>query len=324
MKENINEKEIIEILCKVLGQPRPPYSKIGDDVAYFPLGKKLLVVKSDMLVGKTDVPPQMKLWQAARKSVVMCASDFASKGVVPSAILISLGLPRKITRKEVKELAIGFKKAKEEFSIEILGGDTNETDDLIIDCTMLGFSKKVVTRGGASEGDFVVVSGVFGYPSSGLRILLEGYKTDSVFKRKAVSSVLYPKARLKLGLALSKKKLFSSSIDSSDGLALSLYEIACQSCVGIKVTNLPKDIYVEKFANDNNIPLEDLVLYGGEEYEIVGTIPRDRFKEARDTALGVNSRLIHIGHVLEAGSGVNLSTHKGVSSIQRRGWIHFT
>lgn len=78
---------------------------IGDDVAYLPAQKGQLIVKSDMLVRKTDMPKQMRLWQAARKSIVMCVSDFAAKGVTPQAVLLSLGVPRGTTWEAVRELA---------------------------------------------------------------------------------------------------------------------------------------------------------------------------------------------------------------------------
>lgn len=322
MKKNITELDIIEILIRTLGQPSPPYSKIGDDVAYFPIKNGQLVVKSDMLVGKTDVPRQMKLWQAARKSVVTCVSDFAAKGVVPSALLISLGLPRSITKKDVVELAGGFKKAKKEFSIEVIGGDTNEADDLIIDCTVLGFSDNVVKRCGAHPGDVIVVSGIFGYSASGMMILSRGLRAESESKRRMISSVLNPQARLELGLALSK--LLSASIDSSDGLALSLYEIAHNSNVGIRITNLPIDAHVKRFADENNIQIEDLVLYGGEEYEIVASVPRDRLKEAKKAATAVGHQLIEIGYAYGGEPNVTASMPQGTLPVERRGWIHFT
>ena len=77
----MNEYEIIDLLKRTAGSSPPGYSPIGDDVATLPASPGKLVLKSDMLVGRTDVPPGMTWRQAARKAVAMCVSDFASKGV---------------------------------------------------------------------------------------------------------------------------------------------------------------------------------------------------------------------------------------------------
>ncbi|MCS7116906.1 MAG: thiamine-phosphate kinase [Nitrososphaerota archaeon] len=320
MVNSVNEYEIIRILLEVLGQPKGIYSNIGDDVAYFPVEKGKLVVKCDMLVRKTDVPRGMSLWQAARKSIVMCVSDFAVKGVKPMAALISIGIPRNFTMNEIKELAKGFKMAKEEYSIEIIGGDTNEADDLIIDCIMLGFAERVVPRSGAKPGDVVISSGAFGYPPLGLKILLEGLKVDPSIRDQAISSVLMPKARLDLGIRLSN--ILSASIDSSDGLAISLYEIAQQSNVGIVIDRLPTTDSIIQFSVKHGIDVEELILYGGEEYEIVATLPKDRVDEAMLIARDLSIQLTEIGRVIEGPPNVFLVSEKGVKPVLRKGWIH--
>src|SRR4030066_1851202 len=81
----------------------------GDDVAAVNLnGEMVAVLKTDMLVDKTDVPEGMSLWQAARKAIVMNVSDFAAKGVVPKAALVALGLPRGLLQEDVEEIARGL------------------------------------------------------------------------------------------------------------------------------------------------------------------------------------------------------------------------
>ena len=90
--EVLGERKIIEIIqSRLTLMPKMPIP-FGDDVAAYDLGDgKLAVLKTDMLVDKTDVPSGMNLWQAARKTVVMNVSDFAAKGVKPIAMLVSLG-----------------------------------------------------------------------------------------------------------------------------------------------------------------------------------------------------------------------------------------
>jgi len=322
LREALDEFEIIRIIVETIGQPKPRFSRIGDDVAYLPKKRGKVVIKSDMLVGKTDVPKGMDLWQVSRKSIVMCVSDFAAKGVIPSAALISLGIPRRMKEWGIRELAKGFKETKEEFGIEILGGDTNEAEGLVIDCCMIGFADKIVERKGAKPGDLVITSGFFGYSSSGLKIMLNGLKAEPEFRKRAISAVVMPNPRLRLGVALAKNSLISSSIDSSDGLALSLYEIAKHSKVGIEIDDLPTTDYVKSFAKMNDLSLNDLVLYGGEEYEIVATIPKDKLKKAQRLAKRIRERIIPIGKVTNDFPKVHLFLNEREIEIERKGWIH--
>jgi thiamine-monophosphate kinase len=96
---------------------------------------------------------------------------------------------------------------------------------------------------------------------------------------------------------------FSSSIDSSDGLARSIYELAQQSSVNFVIDSIPVSEGVRKFAKDNKLELSDLVFYGGEEYEIVATIPRSKIGKARAVAARSNIKLFEIGWA-EKGEGV--------------------
>ncbi|MBS7648591.1 hypothetical protein KEJ17_02955, partial [Candidatus Bathyarchaeota archaeon] len=96
--KDLGERGAIKTILKFLeSMPNMPIP-FGDDVSAFPInGEKLVIVKVDMLVGKTDVPPGMSLRQAARKAIIMNVSDFAAKGVIPLAAMVSLGLPPNLT-----------------------------------------------------------------------------------------------------------------------------------------------------------------------------------------------------------------------------------
>jgi thiamine-monophosphate kinase len=306
----LDEKEIIRIFADKLG-----YAEL-DDVA---LVDKKIVFKTDMLVASTDVPPGMEAWQVARKSVVSCVSDFAAKGVRPHAAMVSLGLPRISTRPYVEGLAKGFAGASKEFGVKIVGGDTNEAGGLVIDCSMIGFASgsRMPARSGAKPGDIVVVSGMFGLPPSGLAILMRGAVTAGEFRKQAIESVLEPRPRQKFGMALAK--YFSSSIDSSDGLAISLYELASQSGVDIVVENVPAAEAVEKFAQENGLDAHELVFHGGEEYEIVATIPKAKLKQAVSAARKAGVGLYVIGRV-QKGVG-DVFVRKKL--LENRGYVHF-
>ena len=317
----MNEYEIIETIVGAARRLPPGYSRIGDDVGEVPLKRGKLIVKMDMLVGKSDVPRGMTYREAARKSVGMCVSDFASKGVFPDSYLISLGLKEGTTREQVKDLALGFADASNEWSVRLVGGDTSEAEDLVINCAMFGFSKRIVRRSGAKPGQMVVTAGYFGYPASGLKILQEGATADRRFYELAVQSVRRPSPNLLLGVGISA--FLSSAMDSSDGLAISLHTLARSSAVGIRVTKLPVKKDVVSFASSNGYNATDLALYGGEEYVIVGTLDSKRYDEARATAKRFGGELIAIGETTRAKGRVFLETEgRKRVEVEMKGWIH--
>ncbi len=287
-----------------------------------PVSGKNLVVKVDMLVGKTDVPAGMTYRQAARKAVAMCVSDFAAKGARPEAFLISIGLPRGFTGRQVEQLAMGFSDASKRWNVKLIGGDTGEASDLVVDCVMLGLAEKIVPRDGARPGELVVTTGNFGYPPSGLKIMMHGATSDRNFRRKAVASVTRPDPNIEAGAALSG--YLTASMDSSDGLSICLHDIASMSGVGVLLERLPVDDGVRQFALTNALPLEALVLGGGEEYLIVGTLEEGRLAGARAAARAAGADLIAIGRVTDKKGVVELSEGGHTRPVQRTGWTHLS
>jgi thiamine-monophosphate kinase len=288
-----------------------------------------LILKCDMLVESTDVPPGMRPWQIARKSIVSCISDLSAKGIKPPYIsLISIGIPKKYSKAEIVDLANGFQLASKEFEVKIVGGDTNKSKELIIDCNVVGISDEdggdsnIPKRKGARPGDVVICSGEFGYSSSGLKILLGNAKAKGEFKKKAILSVIKPKPQQKFGISLAK--YFSSSIDSSDGLAISLYELAKQSKVNFIIDIVPSANGLKDFAKDNHLKTKDLIFYGGEEYEIVATIPQVYLKKAEALARKLKLKLHIIGKV-EKGNGkvIAINENGRYSLLDDRGYTHF-
>lgn len=295
------------------------YTEIGDDVASIPVGRGRLVVKVDMLVEGTDVPKGMTYRQAARKAVAMCVSDFAAKGVRPDSFMVSLGLRRGTSSADVDGLAMGFREAEREWGVRMVGGDTNEAKELVIDCAMLGFAEKVVGRRGAAPGELLVVTGPFGLPPSGLGILVRGARCSASFRRRAVKSVLYPSPALEVGLALAP--YLTSSMDSSDGLARCLYTLGETSRVGFELDSTPASPGVSAFARANGLDFGRLVWAGGEEYVIVGTMRRRNHASALRAVQRAGGDLAVIGRATRERKVV--LKRGGVEKvIPDEGWTH--
>ncbi|MCL5068236.1 MAG: hypothetical protein M1368_07780, partial [Thaumarchaeota archaeon] len=200
--------------------------------------------------------------------------------------------------------------------ILIIGGDTNSsTSGTVIDCSLSGFSDSVVKRRGAKHGDLIGVSGNFGLQSSGLALLLGRAKsTDPSFRKRAEESVLNPNARLLLGLRISR--YLSSCIDSSDGLALSLYHLAESSNVDMLLDSIPLAEGITEFASENALRTNDLALFGGEEYELVFTF------DMRHAKALSREGIITIGRVVGTKKESYPSVYYLGKRIARRGWIH--
>jgi thiamine-monophosphate kinase len=322
--KELGERKIIEIILECLDRmPNNPIP-LGDDVSAVDMGhNKLAIIKTDMLVGKTDVPKGMSLWQAARKAVIMNISDLAAKGAQPLALLASLGVPPDITEKNILQIGKGLNAGAREYDAYVLGGDTNEASDLVISCMVLGICQKdyLIKRSGAKPGDFVAVTGYFGKTAAGLKILIEDLSAPTI-EGELVNSVLMPKAKVKEGLALARSKAATASIDSSDGLAWSLHEISCASNVGFLLDNLPVDPKAAKFAEIYNFDPVELALYGGEEYELLITIKPKFWQQAKEAVENVGGNLMKMGYVTNE-KQIRLKKDGDVASIEARGWEHF-
>ena len=325
LAERLGERRIIEIMrehFEVMPNISVPF---GDDVSAVPVGDgEVAVLKTDMLVDKTDVPRGMSFWQAARKAVVMNISDFAAKGVEPKAVLVSLGLPRKLLQRDLIEIAKGLNAGARQYGAYIVGGDTAEASDLVISIHLFGTAKKdtMMLRSGAKVGDFVAVTDSFGKSAAGLRLLLNQFSVSDGLRNVLVEAVCMPQARLKEGLALRRSGAITASIDSSDGLAWSLHELSKLSNVGFVITGLPVADEVKRFAEFNSLDINELTLYGGEEYELVVTVNPKKWTEAETAVEAVGGRLLPIGKATRDKQLI-LDIDGKKRNIQPRGWEHF-
>ena len=311
----LNERKIIELFQSRLGNT----NFVPEDVESFKIGKKRIIVKVDTLVESTDLPPGMKLEDAARKSIVSCVSDFVAKGVKPIFGIVSLTIPKKLSRSNIESLARGFQRAAREFELKILGGDTNEGKELVMTFSLFGIVEKIVGRSGAKTNHVIITSGPFGYTGAGLSILLKNKKSSKKFGAKAKNAVFKPKCNLLFGLK--NKKHFSSSMDSSDGLSTTLNEMSNQSKKKFVITSMPSENDVLEFAKSNELNSNNLILNSGEEYEIVATTSKSNLTKVKNNARKHRIKLYEIGYVTK-GRGVFYKKNGKFVRIKDGGWKH--
>jgi thiamine-monophosphate kinase len=320
---DLGELRIVDLLERALGRSPSTVIGFGDDVSAIRLSRgKVGVLKTDMLVGSTDVPPGMMMRQAARKAVVANVSDLAAKGVRPLAGLVALGLQRSLTKHDVQQIAAGLASAAGEYGFHLVGGDTNESEDLTISIALFAMANRgqMVLRSGARVGDVVAVTGKFGSTSAGLKAVLEKRRKPRELPKQLYDAVYNPRAQLNLGVRLASSRALTSSIDSSDGLAWSLHELSEKSHVGILIDRVPVSRAALQFASRYGYRPNDLALFGGEEYNLVVTVKPERFESLRRAVRG---RLTSIGTVTSKRPGVMLELKEELIDIPRKGWEHF-
>ena len=314
--KKLDETAIIKIFQKGFGKK----DFESEDVEILNLDKIKIIAKTDTLVESTDIPSKMKLSDAARKSVVACVSDFAAKGVKPKYGMISINLPKIISRSKVNEIASGFKKACKEFDISIIGGDTNGGKEIVFNVCLFGITDRIVTRKGSKKGDLIFVTGPFGYTSAGLSMVLGKKKGKEVFAKKAIKSVINPKPKLDFGL--NNKKYFSSSMDSSDGLSTTLNEMSKQSKNKFIINKIPVLKDLEDYVKFYKLDLDNLVFNGGEEYEFIFTASPKHKKIIEKNAVLLKTKIIEIGYVT-LGKGVYIEKNNNFINLKDSGWKHF-
>lgn len=314
--KKLDEISIIKIFQKNLVKKK----FVSEDVEFFTIGKTKLIAKTDTLVESTDIPTKMKLFDAARKSVIACISDFAAKGVKPQYGIISINLPKNISRTKIRDITKGLRKACEEYNISIIGGDTNEGKEIVFNICIFGKGDNIVRRKGSQQGDLIFVTGPFGYTSSGLDMILKKKKGKKEFVKKSMNAVTNPKPKLDFGLK--NKKYFSSSMDSSDGLSTTLNEMSKQSKKKFIINNIPAMNDLKEFVKSYKLNLKNLVFYGGEEYEFVFTVSPKNKQNILKNAKKFNMQIIEIGYVT-SGTGVFLQEKNNQNILKDFGWKHF-
>lgn len=257
----MKEKIFINLIKSVLNS-----KYIGDDCAYLKdLG---IVVSQDSLVEDVHFSRSFaNAYQIGYKSVMVNISDICASGTEPKYLTIALSLPDSVDEHFVKDFYMGAKDAAGK--VEIVGGDITGADKIYISVTAIGAvgERKISSRSSAKIGQKVVISGPHGSSGAGLRELMSGKREEDEF----ISAHLMPKARLDFSEKISSNiKQDYAMMDTSDGLMDALVAIAESSgvCLEIDFNKIPYCNGLKNFEN-----WQDLIFFGGEDYELVATVP---------------------------------------------------
>lgn len=270
-----------------------------------------------------------------KKALQVSLSDIAAMGGVPRFFLVSLSVPPELPTGFIDELYDGFKASSKEYSVELVGGNTTSSGDgIVITTTVLGEVPRdeVVYRDGARAGDRIYVTGTLGDSALGLSILKQGLSgagpgsgsegSDSAAIAEAVKSHLDPVPRLKAGRMLAKEKIASSMIDISDGLVMDLARLMEESNAGARIEF--KALPISKELTKAGADLQGLALTGGEDYELLFTVPSDKAAKLQALKESFDVPITEIGEVTERSDGVIVIGPEGKPmELDSVGYEHF-
>lgn len=295
---------------------------IGDDCAAIDLGNIYLLVTTDMMSQRTHIPPQMTPYQMGWFLVAINLSDIAAKGGTPLGLVCSFGLPKKTTESFLKELTKGANACAVRFGTRIVGGDTKETSEITLCATAFGTIKKneYMPRFGARPGDIVAVTGRLGNAGAGYYTLKKNTK-----EKKRSKAFLEPHPRLKEGRFLARLHVVTSSMDLSDGLSASLYQLQEINSIGFEIDKhaLPLAIGLnQRFQKTSGVDPYDVALHFGGDYELLVTIPSQKFEQTKKKLQRQGILLTAIGVVTRKKNLVLLENDRK-KKLPNKGYEHF-
>lgn len=305
---------------------------VGDDAAVLDYGNKRTLVTTDLLLegihfDLTYVP----LKHLGYKSAVVNFSDIYAMNGRPRQITVSLGLSKRFSVEDMEELYAGIQLACNIYGVDLVGGDTSASlTGLTISITCIGEGEegKIVYRNGARENDLICVSGDLGAAYMGLQLLEREkhvYAGESDFtpafegKEYILERQLKPEARKDIIAELDKRHIVPTAMmDISDGLSSELHHICTQSHTGCRIyeERIPIDYQTAVMAEELNMSLVTAALNGGEDYELLFTVPLGCHDEVAAIP-GVHI----IGHITAPSLGLYMISRDGNEiELRAQGW----
>lgn len=289
----------------------------GDDAAVVSTTNDTFVVTTDTMIEHHDFRLDWStFFELGFKAVATNLSDVAAMGARPTALVVSLAVPKTTAILNLEEFADGLRAACEQLApgVSVVGGDLASSENVFISVTAHGQleGRAPVLRSGAQVGDIVAIAGLLGHAAAGLDILLRDSEETIIAYDSFVEKQLQPRPPISSGIAAALAGA-TAMIDVSDGLSLDASRIAKSSSVGIRLNRRDLDGFCAML-EEPALAIEknalDWVLHGGEDHSLLATFPANATLPREFKA---------IGEVVE-GNGIFLDdlvlTPKGWDSVQ--------
>ena len=306
---------------------------IGDDCAVlsYPANHKVLVTTDMLMEGVHFDLTYVPLKHLGYKAAMVNLSDIYAMNGTPRQLTVSLALSKRFCIEDIEDLYAGIRLACEQHGVDIIGGDTTSSlTGLAISITCIGEARKedIVYRNGAKETNLICVTGDLGAAYMGLQLLerekavFKGEKEiqpDFAGKEYLLERQLKPEARRDIIRELAEAGVKPTAMmDISDGLSSELMHICTQSKVGCRIyeEHLPIDYQTAVMAEELNMNVTTCALNGGEDYELLFTIPiADHEKISKMEGVKL------IGHITKEELGCALITRDGQEfELKAQGW----
>jgi len=306
---------------------------IGDDCAVlsYPADHKVLVTTDMLMEGVHFDLTYVPLKHLGYKAAMVNLSDIYAMNGTPRQLTVSLALSKRFCIEDIEDLYAGIRLACEQHGVDIVGGDTTSSlTGLAISITCIGEARKedIVYRNGAKETNLICVTGDLGAAYMGLQLLerekavFKGEKEiqpDFAGKEYLLERQLKPEARRDIIRKLAEAGVKPTAMmDISDGLSSELMHICTQSKVGCRIyeEHLPIDYQTAVMAEELNMNVTTCALNGGEDYELLFTIPiADHEKISKMEGVKL------IGHITKEELGCALITRDGQEfELKAQGW----
>ena len=305
---------------------------VGDDAAVLEFNNQQTLVTTDLLMEGVHFDlVYTPLKHLGYKAAIVNFSDIYAMNGTPKQITVSLAVSKRFCIEDLEQFYAGLELACQLHGVDIVGGDTTSSvTGLAISITCIGVAEKeqIVYRNGAKETDLICVSGDLGAAYMGLQLLerekavFNGEKEvnpDFSGKEYLLERQLKPEARKDIVEALAKENIRPTAMmDISDGLSSELMHICTQSNVGCRVyeERIPIDYQTAVMAEELNMNVTTCALNGGEDYELLFTVPLT----AHEKVASIEGIKV-IGHITKAELGCGLVTRDGQEfELKAQGW----
>lgn len=336
--DDIGEFGLIERLTKDFPPHNASTAKgVGDDCAVLDYGDRQVLTTTDLLLEGIHFDlTYCPLKHLGYKAAMVNISDICAMNALPTQMLVSLGISSRFEVEQIEELYSGIYLACERAGVDVVGGDTcTSLNGLTISITCFGSVERgqAVLRSTARENDLICVTGDLGAAYMGLQLLerekqvfLTGkdpnFQPDFAGREYIIERQLKPEACVDSVKFLAEKGVKPTAMmDISDGLSSELLHICHDSGVGCAVyeEKIPIDYQTAAMAEEMNLNLTTVALNGGEDYELLFTVPLADYDRVKDLE-GIHV----IGHITAADQGSKLITRDGASiDLKAQGWKSF-
>ncbi|MEM2199074.1 MAG: thiamine-phosphate kinase [Thermoplasmata archaeon] len=307
----LGERKIIEKLMNLFG------TIVEDDSFYFEFGDSFILVTTDIITKKTHIPDNVSPEDAGYFFAALNLSDIAAIGGVPLYFMAAYSISRNFDLDYFLRFNMGIKKCLENYSVKMVGGDTKEGPNFTASGIVIGKTEKnlIMERKNFKPGQVVGITNNLGKNGAGYYLWKNGNNNGAKIMLDIEPRIIEGRELVKLGVR--------AAMDLSDGVFSSISQIKKQTGTGFKIflDQIPIHPLAKDVSKNYNIPIEEISLNFGGEYELIFSVPPELWTTVEN---GMKSRGFSISKIGETWEGENLLISNGKEiMIYEKGYEHF-